>query len=619
MLPLITYPLALAGLAAVPALVAIYLLRNRFRRQPVSSLMLWRDAREAREGGTKVRRLHLPLVFFLELIALVLLALAATSPQVRMSQGTRPLVVVLDDSFSMTAGGADSPRNRALDALRRELRRNPPYSIRFILAGDRPQVLGEAVRTSNEAMTVADTWRCRSSSAHLDEAIALGGELGGELALLLVLTDHAPPEKSVPDKGRLRWWSFGRPRGNVAIVTAARTNRDGVDRCLLEVANLSEEDRSVTLVVQAAGRTRTLSRRALPLAAGEAQRVILQPAAGTGALIARIDDDELALDNEVRMEPPSQRRVRVDLHVLDRRLRDPLNKAIRAAGNAVVDAKEPEVVFTDRATRPAVGPATWVVYLISEKDATAYTGPYVLDRTHPLTEGLALRGVIWGAGKKPTLDGAPVVMAGNVPLVADSEQNVTGGGTRHEVRIRFNPLLSTLHDSPDWPILVWNVLTWRAAALPGPARSNVRLGEQVVVHLPGYRDHVELARPGEKARTVSVKGRQLALRPDEVGLYRVSDDKTTYRFAVNALDRDESDLRHAVTGDWGSWLDETTLRLEYRPIAWVLLLVVLGVTTLHLWLVAPGAGGRKVQMSNDKSQTNINAQNPTSGAPRSLL
>ena len=62
---------------------------------------------------------------------------------------------------------------------------------------------------------------------------------------------------------------------------------------------------------------------------------------------------------------------------------------------------------------------TWIVQLISEKDATAYSGPFVLDRAHPLTEGLSLRGAIWGAGKSSALDGGPVVMAGNVPLLAD--------------------------------------------------------------------------------------------------------------------------------------------------------------------------------------------------------
>jgi hypothetical protein len=207
-----------------------------------------------------------------------------------------------------------------------------------------------------------------------------------------------------------------------------------------------------------------------------------------------------------------------------------------------------------------------------------------MDRSHPVTDGLSLRGIIWGAGKGTALDGAPVVMAGNVPLVADTQLSTSGGGTRHELRIRFAPLLSTLHDSPDWPILMWNILQWRAQALPGAARSNARLGEQVVINLPGYRESVRLTTPGEQPRTVSVKGRQLAVRAGEVGLHEVKSDGETYRFAVNALSLDESDLRKAVSFRWGDWLDETSLRLEYRPIAWLLLLLVAALACLHLWL-----------------------------------
>src|SRR5881628_532092 len=99
-MPYFTLPLALCGLLDLPALTAIYLLRNRFRRQPVSSLMLWLDPREAREGGTRVRRPHAPLLFLLELLAILLLVLAAVDPQVRADQAARPLIVVLDDSFS---------------------------------------------------------------------------------------------------------------------------------------------------------------------------------------------------------------------------------------------------------------------------------------------------------------------------------------------------------------------------------------------------------------------------------------------------------------------------------------------------------------------------------------
>src|SRR5438067_8268331 len=98
MLPLFTTSWAFLAIAAVPALVAIYWLRNRFRRLPVSSLMLWMEHHAAREGGLRVQRLQTPLLFFLELLALLLLILAAAQPHLPLLQGSRPLLIVLDDS-----------------------------------------------------------------------------------------------------------------------------------------------------------------------------------------------------------------------------------------------------------------------------------------------------------------------------------------------------------------------------------------------------------------------------------------------------------------------------------------------------------------------------------------
>ncbi len=39
---------------------------------------------------------------------------------------------------------------------------------------------------------------------------------------------------------------------------------------------------------------------------------------------------------------------------------------------------------------------SWVIRVYRDTDAEAYTGPFVLDRPHPLTDGLALSGVVWG-------------------------------------------------------------------------------------------------------------------------------------------------------------------------------------------------------------------------------
>ena len=80
MVPTFTLPLGFLSLLAIPGLVAIYLLRTRSRRYPVSSLMLWANQRRAREGGLRVERLQTPLLFFLELLAIILLTLAIASP-----------------------------------------------------------------------------------------------------------------------------------------------------------------------------------------------------------------------------------------------------------------------------------------------------------------------------------------------------------------------------------------------------------------------------------------------------------------------------------------------------------------------------------------------------------
>ena len=80
----------------------------------------------------------------------------------------------------------------------------------------------------------------------------------------------------------------------------------------------------------------------------------------------------------------------------------------------------------------------------------------------------------------------------------------------------------------------------------------------------------------------------MTVRAAEVGVHEVRTPERTWSFAANALARDESDLLHCSSGDWGDWLDETTLRLEYVSVSWVVLLLLLGLVTLHLFLATGG-------------------------------
>jgi hypothetical protein len=587
MMPLFVYPLAFLGLVAIPTLLAIYWLRSRFRRYTVSSLLLWRDPRDPRMGGTRIHRLQTPLLLFLELVAILLLVLAAAEPRVPLRSATHPLVVILDDSFSMRAGG--SSRQRARAALEQELREHPHASYRFVLAGDSPVLLGETVYSVPEALHLLDGWPCQAPAAHLQEALTLGAELGGPLCRLLVLTDHAPEGLDVPQKGRIQWWSFGRATANHAFVNAARTSRDGSDRCLLEIANLSDEPHTTALRIEAGSPPALLQRKSVTFQPRQTQRIILQLKEDTPALHAHLDDDELDLDNEVTLLPVVERPLRVDVQIRDEPLHELIDRGVRSIREARRTSERPDLLFTDQ-MEVETGPGTWVLSLLAEKEAQSYSGPFVLDHTHPLAEGLSLQGVIWGAGKGKKLPGAPVVLAGNVPLLTDHELP----GQQHHLYLRLRQDLSTLPDTPAWPVLLWNLVHWRIQHRPGLSRHNLRLGEEAIWTLAGDRDTVTVRSPSGVRQSLPVQERRVVIRGNEPGTYILGEGEERAELAVNTLSREESDLTRCATGTWGSWLDEATLQRDYQSVAWVFLLLALGVATVHLLIVARQRGRRRL-------------------------
>ena len=589
MIPTFTLPLGFLSLLAIPALLAIYWLRTRSRRYSVSSLMLWRNQRQAREGGLRVDRLQTPLLFFLELLAIILLALAVAAPIIRTARGAIPLMVVLDDSFSMLAGVDDTPRSRAIAALEKELTAqgfnplaNRRYAVRYVLAGAEPQVLNEVARTAREAMTQLEGWRCLSPFADLEAAIGLASEIGGAKALILVLTDESPSQTLETD--RMQWWGFGIPQSNVAFVNATRTATDSGERCLLEITNLSPRASNTELVVEvddtaAQQPAPPLRRSTLEIGPKATRRIFLNLPPEAPPLRARIGDDALAIDNEVVLLPQLRKPVRVDIRIQDPKLRSLIENALASTDRSLAATIQPDLVFLDHDTTVSDGHTeTWYMRVITEPEASAYLGPFVIDRTHPLTEGLALGGVVWGAGVTETFMGTPIITAGNVPLLTDTER-FTGG---HEIRLRLRPDLSTLQNSPNWPVLIWNILQWRASQTPGLNRNNFRLGEAATLIAKLGTEAVQIVSPDGTTREQPVPDRTITLKAETVGIYEVLTEVDKYAFASNALYQAESDLTTKAEGRWGDWGDTTLRWWGYQSFAWFFLLLAIGTLTLHL-------------------------------------
>lgn len=581
MLPTFLVPWAFLGLLALPALVVIYWLRMRSRPVVVSSLLLWQEQPEMRTGGLRFEALQTPLLFALEVLAIVLLVLAAASPWWQTSQGSQALVVVLDDSFSMQAGGDKSCRRQAVAALEQELARRRWHSIRLVLAGPTPQALGEPVPVAAQVRPLLEQWRCTAPGADLQAAIGFAADVGGPQARILVLSDHEPA--FTIEKGRVQWWAFGQALPNLAIIQAGRSTREQEERCLLEIASFADQEQTTTLRLNKGPAGRESSE--LRLKPRETRRLTLRwpNAARVDALIpmeAQLDSDALDIDNRVQLLPRPRRPVRVAVDISNKDLRAHVEKALQAAGQVILTTRGPHLLITDRAEteRPA---QAWGLQFLLDKEAMSYLGPFLMDRSHPLLQGLSLQGVAWGAGKTGDVPGNPVILAGNVPLLTEEIL----GTEVHWLRLRLRPELSTLPELPPWPILIWNLVQWRSRALPGVEPVNVRLGDSTTITTADDSAEVEVTLPDGVKQTVAVHERHAEFQPAQVGTYQVRAGEQEYSFACNALTPAESDLSHCVSGRWGEW-DEAETAGGFESLQWLLLLLAGGVLGLHLFFAA---------------------------------
>jgi hypothetical protein len=421
-----------------------------------------------------------------------------------------------------------------------------------------------------------------SASANLEEAIAFAFALGLNRARILVVTDRAPDE--IPADGRLEWRAFGSVRRNLAFVSATRTLQDDQERCLLEIANLTGNSARTELVIEGGeSDDQPPQRSTVEIAANETRRVLLRLKPTNSLLRARIDDDELEIDNRIVLVPESRRQLRVDLRFQNDSLKSLVEKAVSATGSVEVTSTDPELLFTDQVEDEPPGIDAWILRFVADSDGQSYLGPFVLDKTHPLAEGLALDGVVWGAGKTSPPSMKAVVTAGNIPLLTDVER----ADGRHDLRLRLRPDLSTLQDTPNWPILIWNLISWRASSAPGIRPANLRLGDEATLAVGPLSRSVEIRNPDGASSELAIQSRDIRLRAEVPGVYEVAVGNEQFLFAANALRREESDLSRCVSGEWGEW-QFGGLQAEERSIGWIFLLLALLTLAVHLAISARG-------------------------------
>jgi hypothetical protein len=585
-------PLGLLALVSIPAIVIIHIYRRRYPVRTIAGLFLWQTGVQTPAGGGRPERLPITPGLLLECMAALALSLMLAGARCAPAGDLEHLVVLLDDSASMSARNAagESARDRAtreittqIDGMSRTAR------VTLVRSGDRPAVLAGPATSGPDARAALERWQPRARHHSLATALRLSRELAGRSGRLMVVTDTMP-EDEVPSG--VLWKAFGQPAANVGIIAAERTliPEQGQGLLLLTIGNYADAEQSRTLTVVADGREVTRTNVAAPSGVS-AVRLPLPP--GLPAVRLTLSDDGLLRDNEVVLVEPRPRLVAVDNELREGRGRDALVRALSGVPDVTSsDSGHLQFVEADAFDSPRQ-PGVWRVAfgappasMLAEGEPQDFIGPFVIEKRHPLLLGVTLDGVVWTkAWPVRASSGRPLASAEDRPLLAD----VTAPGLPMSLLFNLDLGTTNLVRSPDWPILVSNLIELTRESLPGPERWNYRVGEWVRVKLDAAPKTQLVVKNGGNERTMALSRTVEFAAPEGGGLLQIAaDGKTVVELGTNFLDEQESDLRTRNAGQGGAFAPRTAGAMEAGvasdPLFWFLLAIA-AVAILANWCV----------------------------------
>ena len=313
-----TNPWGFISFIAVPALVALYILKQKHREMKIPSLFLWQKTASLMEASTPWQKLRRNLLFILQLAAVSLICFMICGPALTDGRAYGEITAVIDASASMRAVDSDPGTGgktrfeRALDDVMDvagRLSRGQKMSV--LIAGD---AVLPAVSHSDDRAEIKKALRdcaCGYSGGSLSDALTLAegmteGSDGGSLTI--VYTDYDPQFSGF--SGRIEVVNLAGTGTNTAV-THMSCGGDASGFTVMSTVRTFGPDAEYTLELRCDGLLTDAKK--VSLKKGEAQSVYwtgISPDRRV-ASVTVVCDDILSDDNTVSipLERTEERRV----------------------------------------------------------------------------------------------------------------------------------------------------------------------------------------------------------------------------------------------------------------------------------------------------------------------
>lgn len=593
-------------LPVATAILLLYLLRLRRRRQEVASIMLWSQVLQDLQANAPWQRLRRHWLLLVQLLAALLLVLAVAQPYTRVwSYSGQAHVIVLDGSASMLATDVSPNRFQRARALVQEYLQAMPSrdQAAIILAGARPRVLCGLTSSRSELTHALREAQPAETGVNIAEALSLASAMLAPFgaATIEVFTDGGFAEPRDVQLGRavVHYHLVGRAAPNAGIVAIdLREDRNRRGNYNLFVVVRHNQPRLQRYAVELWREGQLVDVQEVEVAPRSEGSLLFQQISASDrpeGLRVRLDtQDALPTDDNAYAVLPPIRPLRVLLVTKGNLF---LETALRLYPHAeVYKSPEPstqnesfEVVVYDRIPPPS--PPTGNAILIGTIPQWFPVIPLspvrdtiVVDwqTSHPVMRYVDLSAVRISRAQ-PLLP-----KEGVESLVEIAEGAVVVGkrqGGHRWLLISFDVIDSDLPLRIAFPVMMLNALQWIASAGTQEQAASVPAGSVVSIPVPAGLSRINLRLPDGRKAVLPVQGEAVLYeQTTRLGFYR--GEENGYLFAVNLLQREETDLpRHelSTTSNVGSAQNLQKVRVRREWWHW-LATALLGVLVLE-WVI----------------------------------
>ncbi|MBC8060414.1 MAG: VWA domain-containing protein [Clostridiaceae bacterium] len=263
---------ALWFLLLIPILIIMYLLKQKFEEREISSLYLWQQVLMDTEAATPFQRLRKNLLFFLQLLVLLLIIFSLANPFIFWkSKNYANIVIVIDTSGSMSA--IESKETRLEEGKKKaEATVNslvPGSKITLITSGKDSRVEVSGSTDKKDVINKIEEIKHTNSEGNIEDTYSLVKAICNQYQNYKVIyfTDKAVNIKDL--NGEVVNVATG--RNNVSLEYIAHTQAEKGLKVMFRVTNHGNEDCSIELCLY--GESKLLGLKDVNMKKGETQTI----------------------------------------------------------------------------------------------------------------------------------------------------------------------------------------------------------------------------------------------------------------------------------------------------------------------------------------------------------